>query len=135
MSKYFSIIEKLRLKRGKSIFLRKNLAFISSNYSDLVKTIKKLEERNLKIEDSINLVEIQFNFIKNLNQKGVFIKFEYVLSNNSRYKQIKMINDILKGDQNAINDLEFDYSPEEIAAFSFAPTTSVDVERSFSALK
>ena len=67
MSKYFSIIEKLRLKRGKSIFLRKNLAFISSNYSDLVKTIKKLEERNLKIEDSINLVETQFNLIKNLN--------------------------------------------------------------------
>ena len=108
---------------------------ISSNYSDLVKTIKKLEERNLKIEDSINLVETQFNFIKNLNQKGVFTKFEYVLSNNSGYKQIKVINDILKGDQNAINDLELDYSPEEIAAFSFAPITSVDVERSFSAFK
>ena len=46
-------------------------------------------------------METQFNFIKNLNQKGVFTKFEYVLSNNSGYKQIKVINDILEGDQNA----------------------------------
>ena len=131
--------EAIAIKEAKKNFesneLRANLAFISSNYSDLVKTIKKLEERNLKIEDSVNLVETQFNFIKNLNQKCVFAKFEYVLSKNSGYKQIKLINDILKGDQNAINDLKFDYSPKEIAAFLFAPITSVDVERSFSAFK
>ena len=40
-----------------------------------------------------------------------------VLSNSSGYKQIKVINDILEDDQNAIIDLEFDYSPEEIVAF------------------
>ena len=54
---------------------------------------------------------------------------------NSGYKQIELVNDILKNDQNAINNLVFDYSSEEFAAFSFAPITSVDVERSFSASK
>ena len=54
---------------------------------------------------------------------------------NSGYKQIKLMNDILKNGQNAVNNSVFDYSPEKFASLSFVPITSVDVERSFLTFK
>ena len=119
----------------KSPELRSNLAFISANFSGLASAMKQLEKRNLKLENSIDLIEKQFNSIMKSKENNITSKFIDVLRRNNGYQEIKLISKILNGEHNLAEQLEYGYSPNEINAFSFAPLTSVDVERSFSFLK
>lgn len=61
-------------------------------------------------------------------------KLQMILPKNIGYDQILKICRILDG-QNDVILAELDYGPKEISTFKFAPITSVDVERSFSAFK
>ena len=97
--------------------------------------MKQLEKRNLKLENSIDLIEKQFNSIMNSKEYNVTSKFIDVLRRNNGYQEIKLISKILNGKHNLAGQLEYDHSANEINAFSFAPLTSVDVERSFSIFK
>ena len=71
----------------------------------------------------------------NSKENNITSKFIEFLRRNNGYQEIKLISKILNGEHNLAEQLEYDYSPNEISAFSFAPLTSVDVERSFSIFK
>ena len=71
----------------------------------------------------------------NSKESNITSKFIDVLRRNNGYQEIKLISKILNGEHNLAGQLEYDYLPNEINAFSFAPLTSVDVERSFSIFK
>lgn len=150
-AKYFEqfkdVVEELEendavaIRKVKEILCKPNiktqLIFAETNYGFLAETITKLE--------GFNSINIQINLINHATKKindvkgniGLKIcrKLESVLNKNSNFKNMKQIANIF--DLSSIDDnLDInEYSTTEIAAFKYAPLTSVDVERSFSMYK
>lgn len=58
-------------------------------------------------------------------------KFDAVLGKNEGFQILSKVSDILSGSEQE----DFDMDPNIVAKFKYAPITSVDVERSFSAYK
>ncbi|KAF0719005.1 DUF659 domain-containing protein [Aphis craccivora] len=111
--------------------LEADLAYIKSNFEVLTNAIIELQTKNVSLSGSLAVVE-------NLKQKFFLLKGnrgKLVLTK----LQNKKISKILDGenDSNLDDFIEFpdDYSSDDIVYFKYAPITSVDVERSFSAYK
>ena len=118
--------------------LQENLIFINSNFNSLVETIEILESKNMKLTDSVNLIENLFHLFENLrseNGKQVFDKMKKVIEKNKGFREIQLISRILNGEKNIINNLRIKYSVNEVTCFNYASITSCEVERSFSKYK
>lgn len=118
--------------------IKTNLAFISTNFCTLINSIKKLEKRNLRLYDSMKIIQDEIQNIKSSNFKKATDKLDFVLENNHGFIKICLINKIINGEEVDDEDrekLENIYSPEELTYFKFAPITSCEVERSFSKYK
>lgn len=115
-----------------------NLVYIHTNYGYLPSEIEKLENQGLPLAASI---EIARNICEKLNivsgKTGEIIneKFKKVLGKNKGFKVIEHISNILTNENIATDGLLEDLSIEDLIYFKYAPVTSVDVERSFSAYK
>lgn len=117
--------------------LRNDLAFIKCHFSCIPVAIQKLEGKGVLPSDAIETFNsIRTNLQAIRRQKEFMQKFDAVRDKNHGLKLMETIGQILDGDQNNIADDEIkDMTPNEIQAFKYAPITSCDVERSFSAYK
>lgn len=114
--------------------IKQQLSFIKTNYSFLSKTITQMEESNLSLIQSVELVkqsEVAFrNVTGNIGGK-IFQKFRNVTEKNSGFQFLSQVANILLGEFTESIDLD----PVILSNFKNAPLTSVDVERSFSIYK
>jgi hypothetical protein len=116
--------------------VKKNLAFIKTNYSFIVEAIKKLESRDLPLVESVEIIE---NFEKEVAKvrgpfgNAVSKKMNEVLTKNKGFMILKKISKVIKGD--ILENLTIDVPINIIPKFKNAPITSVEVERSFSFFK
>lgn len=116
--------------------LKAQLAYISQHFSIVAETIEALEKQHLSLQKSLDLVA---TLRASLEADAVLVrgaairdKYEAVLAKNSGFKAISLIRDVLDGISENVTDIGIDFTPQELAEFSFAPITSCDVERSFS---
>lgn len=92
--------------------IKNNFLYIKSHFKILIVSIKKLEESGLQLTDSLKVLD----------------KLTSLLGKNPGYEILNNIRKLLNGNSNL--QMNFDWS-----IYKFAPTTSCDVERSFSWLK
>jgi hypothetical protein len=119
--------------------IKEQLAYISTNFKCLSEGINELEKADLKLVDSIKIVE---NIISQIKTSKCSIaelvknKLYYVLGNDSGYKTVSSIAKVLRGEDNAsISNLDINLTVKEVINLEFSPITSCDIERTFSRYK
>lgn len=110
--------------------LHDSLQFIKTNYGDISKAITKLQACNLKMSESINIIE---EVSKSLNQvvptpisERVKKKLHSVVNKNGGFLVMREIRNRL---------IQEEQMSEHETFYSQAPLTSCDVERTFSQYK
>lgn len=127
-----SLTELKRLFKNKEI--KQQLSFLKTNYSFVSKTITQMEESNLPLTRSVQLIkqcEVAFENVAGKIGSKIFQKFRNVMEKNSGFQFVSQVANVLKGDFTDSIDLD----PMLLNNFKNAPITSVDVERSFSIYK
>lgn len=112
-----------------------DLAYIKCNFASLVAATVKLETQGLPLNESIDIIESVKNNLNNLARKEFNQKLTKVLKRNRGYNKIVEINNVLNKNIQPTEAYVKKLTPKEIVLFKFAPTTSADVERSFSEYK
>ena len=119
----------------KSQALQNNLTYIALNFSLLTNSIKKLEERNLPLVESIEIFEAAHNKIQSAYGeigKLVSAKFDRIIKNNPGFQNVSKIRDIIVGKK----EVEVEKTAVQHAKyFKYAPVTSVEVKKTFSKWK
>ena len=98
------------------------LIFISTNFINLSEIINKLELKNFKLTEAVDLVENQIESLNKLTNeigKEVSTKMNEVIKKSQRYEQIKLISRILNGQQDFIEKLKINYIVNEIICFNY----------------
>lgn len=115
--------------------LKEDLAYIRANFTFLANSIKQLESSKLSLTELMAV----FNEAKcRLKKAGgniaeiVLKKLQMVIDRNPGYTVLKSVSDIMNGCE---ADLPEGFNPVRVSLFKYAPVTSADVERSFSAFK
>jgi len=114
--------------------IKLELSFINAHYCFIKDVILKLENRNLELIFSIDLIEKVVNELDKV-PGGINIKkkCDQVFSKNIGLTQLKKISKVLLGEAN--EELKINLNPDELASFKYAPITTCDLERSFSQYK
>lgn len=120
--------------------LENNLTYIKSNFAKLTLAIEQLQRQHMHLSDSLKIVQdIQKSFetLNGPNGKAVQNKFNQVQEKNHGLSALVKISQVLTGEDTFQNldGLPEDLNCNDLTFFKFAPVTSVDVERSFSAYK
>lgn len=117
--------------------LRSNLAFIKCHFGCIPVAIGKLEEKGIFLTDALqifNSVRIQLLAIP--RRKEFLQKFDCVYTKNHGLQVLETIGRILADNEEHLLGEELkEMTPDELQSFKYAPITSCDVERSFSAYK
>jgi len=111
-----------------------DLIFIRSNYSMLPATIVKLETRGMKLSESISTFLKFKSDIESVPGKigdAVASKLNNVLTKNTAFGELVKLVAVLNKTE-SVEQNEILISPKHWDKFTYAPITSVDVERSFS---
>lgn len=117
--------------------LMSQLSYIKSHFSDIPVIIKKLEERNLLLTESLSLIE---NFRDSVNKnkseicKKVSTKLTDSLKKNTGFLILKTINNILQGNFSD-EGIDENVAIQKSHLFKYCPVTSCDTERNFSMYK
>ena len=125
--------------------LKEDLIFIASTFSTLPSAIEKLENSGSELVTSLRVVQRVKTVIQSLTgEKGSIVKakLESVFLNNPGLEKICLIASMISGDESLqlLGDPGqslpvLNLSPSDLIKFKYAPTTSCDVERSFSRYK
>lgn len=116
--------------------VRLDLAFIKSNFACIPEAIKKLEAQGLPLAESIRIFSSIKTNLEAIPRREFLNKYITVLNKNNGLTLVSKISHILEGNALQENDDFINrLSPDELSSFKFAPLTSCDVERSFSAYK
>ncbi|XP_050540377.1 uncharacterized protein LOC126905022 [Daktulosphaira vitifoliae] len=120
--------------------LENNLTYIKSNFQVITMAIVKLQTKNLPLAESLSVIQevtSKFQSLKGTQGKAVLLKLQKVFEKNEGLKILEKILNILEEEDQILDMSQFpeDYSCNDFVFFKYAPTTSVDVERSFSAYK
>lgn len=147
LGKIEDVISKLDCESAAAIFqaqnllenpnLKNNLAFISCNCAHIASTITHLESQNVPLFKNIQLVNEAIHKMDDISGEignKIQTKLHDVFKKNPGWKDLLLIADIIGGKE-ITAQLSIDWDSSEIAAFRYAPVTSVDVERSFSRFK
>lgn len=116
--------------------VKNDLCYIHANFSNISKTIQKLQNNHLTLSENINTVKDTICKLKSTHGKIADLiktKVDNVFSKNPGFEEMCKITAILRGTSNV--QLESDATPADIVNFKYAPITSCDVERSFSQYK
>lgn len=128
------------VRRAQDIFeltkLPGELAYISANYVFIADSIRQLETSGQALCDAVATIAAVRENIEKV-PKGpvadkVAKKLKYVLEKNPGFKILESVAGVLAGTELITPE---EIRPSDIPKFKFAPVTSVDVERSFSAYK
>lgn len=106
---------------------------MGSKFTVIVRAITKLEMQGLESNESVETNEVVLSRMNTLARKEFASKLMAVHARNVGYA--REIRDVLYESTTSDNEYTRKLSPAEIAMFRYSPTTSVDVERSFSAYK
>lgn len=112
--------------------IKSELAFIKANFSNLTIGIKKLQSPNLGLRDAVEIIEDIRQNLNGLENTIFYEKFERILKRNKGFKSILDIYNICYKAEKATEPYVQNLSPAMLERFAFCPTTSCDVERSFS---
>jgi hypothetical protein len=115
--------------------VKHDLAFLSTHLSRLPSLITSMEGSGRPLSESLDLLNEVTHIVEGITgERGmkIFAKWDAVIAANSDLQIVTKISAILKGE--AVDE-PLPHNPRELAAFQYAPVTSVDVERSFSILK
>lgn len=117
--------------------IKRDLAFIKSNFECLSTTIVEIQARGALLTDSIRIFESVRPKLQALSKRKEFItKFKQISDKNTGLTLLRKISQLLNGEELSEPDEYIDnLTPNELAAFKYAPTVSCDVERTFSAYK
>jgi len=120
--------------------IREQLAYIKAWFSELPNAITKLEDTTLLISESLKIVQtVQTNLAKAPGDgaKMASLKLTEVLKKNEGFLKLSNMVQIISGQpgNNLVHHVDVNYTPADIAAYSYAPIASCDVERSFSRYK
>lgn len=119
--------------------VQNNLVYITSNFKVLSESILKLQTKNMPLAESLSIVDNVQTQLKSVQGepagKKVYEKMENVLSKNIGLKTLKQISSTLSGSISTMDGLPEDLTTNDLIFYKYAPITSVDVERSFSAYK
>lgn len=113
-----------------------DLTFISTHFGSLPLAITKLETRNLPLTEALNIFKTATSKLSNApGENGLAIKSkcDKVILANTGLTTLNKIRNVLDGSQE--EHFSDNMTPFDISCFKYAPVTSVEVERSFSALK
>ncbi|ODM86637.1 hypothetical protein Ocin01_20045, partial [Orchesella cincta] len=116
--------------------LQQELACLSANFTFIAQTITSLEDRKLTLMDSLAAIDSVKKRIDVKNSdvhKTVMAKLDSVLQKNPDFHKLCEISNVLTG--KAAESISVNLSPDVLAAMKYCPTTSVEVERSFSMQK
>lgn len=113
----------------------KDLAIINTHFSYIPKLIAKLQSPNLLLHESMSIIQEAQAMSSKIpdNLLKIKEKLKNILGNNPGYTTLSKINGYI----NTAEDYELPekVSPSNVPFFKYCPTSSVDVERSFSAYK
>jgi hypothetical protein len=111
------------------------IVYIRSNFGWLPKSIKRLETQVLPPQESMDIMKNasgKLSVVKRKDGESVCTNLQAVLERNSGFSTFTSVYQVLNGDD---VDAAEDNAPEKIPLLKYAPVTSFDVERSFSAFK
>lgn len=112
--------------------LERQLLFVSVNFKKIPKIIESLQQEGRPLVDSVRDVEalVAERWPQHAdNQKK---KLQAVLERNCGWRDLQGIASTLEGEK---GDLPAGWSIKDVHLMRYAPTTSADVERSFSKMK
>jgi len=110
------------------------LTQLTANFTFLSEKLIEIQERSLTLKQSLNYldeIEEKLFAVRTDAGKAVIHKFKNIISKNPDLEIVQRICRTLNDEEDE-NEEPLPYSPNEIAAFKFAPVTTVDNERSFS---
>lgn len=114
-----------------------SLIFIQQHFHNIPTVIKRLEEQGTRLTESVKIImDLKENFENVPGEYGVVAreKFSMVLEKTPSFGMLKKISDVFQN-PHAHTISENEVKAEYISKYTFAPITSCDVERSFSAYK
>lgn len=118
--------------------LKRELAFIKTNYSCITAALTSLQGQGIPLAVSIEkFMKVRSQF-DGTTFVGVREKFEGVMRRNTGFDILRRISMFLQNSNTPQHEAcEFirNLSPSELSGYAFAPVTSCDVERSFSSYK
>jgi len=127
------------VEKYKQIFMldsvKNDMIYIKAHFTDLVTAITNLEQSNLTLVSSLEIVQTIICKLTNIpDKKDIIIKTKVnqLYQKNKGYQMLKKVGNILCGNN---EDLAENFTPSVVAYMKFAPLTPVDVERSFSFYK
>lgn len=115
--------------------LQKDLCMIQMHYSWLPDSITKLESRGLSLNEAVkemNEVERQVSLVPGPYGNQIREKVQFVLTKNAGFRKLKQVNNFINGED---AELPTEVPTAKAQFYKYCPVTSVDVERTFSALK
>lgn len=117
--------------------MKKELAFIKSNFECLVSSITKLQGQGIPLAKALEIFESVRTKLQSIRGRPEFLnKFDRVIARNNGFLKIKEIASILDtGNATKPDEYIDELSPVEMSSFMYAPITSCDVERTFSKYK
>lgn len=121
--------------------LKRDLTYIKTHFSALCAAITKLQGQHLVLNEGLEVFENIGAALEQIPNKEFWTKFKKVKKRNADLKLISKISKVifdgetLEDEDSEVDDYLKAASAEELAAFKFAPVTSVDVERTFSIYK
>lgn len=117
--------------------LAADLTFINSYLGFIPAAIDKLQTRGLSLNAQIEIVEdvrTRLRSIPGSRGNSLQVKADEVFTKNRGYMTLRQLNDaLISGTSDTPTSLPT--SPVILSSYTYAPLTSVDVERSFSDYK
>lgn len=132
----FKANEAESIERAQKLFadgsVKTDLVFIKNNFSSLISATIKLETQGLALNESVETIISIRDALNSMRKKEFGQKMQAVLKRNPGFDQIIEINNILNNCIEPSDPFVSNLSTTELALFKYCPTTSTDVERSFS---
>lgn len=131
-------LDSIYIKETKELMSKSNLKtdliFIYSHFNCISLAIKKLEKKNLSLNESLDIIsDVTTSLAQSLSSNNPIItKMKSIFDKNYELKRLRNINDIMNG---ISEDVNIGFTPYEITCFKWCPITNSEVERSFSTYK
>lgn len=125
------------IRKAKQLFndpqVRIDLAYIKHNFAPLIKATIKFETQGLELCESIEEMESIRTSLKIMKSSEYSSKMEQILIRNKGYESLLDIYKSLYEGRMTLGEYAKNLSPKDILLFKFAPVSTADVERTFSA--
>jgi len=116
--------------------IKKDLAFIKSNFACLSVAIIKIQAKGALCRDAIEIFDSIRPNLEALSKRKEFAdKFNNVCNKNTGLKILRKISQVINGEKDVSHEYVDKLTPLELEAFKHAPVVSCDVERTFSHYK